>query len=202
MDHYLVSMFQNQGLTAVRTMCEQGKQKLSLRNDTLQWAIQNHQNELASLLVNHTDVHHDGAMPVRLAAWVGNTDALEKILAVPDVGGSAIARFEVYVDLINNPDVASHALEMINNSFSDEVFDQLHDKSNKRVQWYMEIAQAGFDRSEKSYEDKVAHLNEDEASKVSQPRMADNEYYQQAVQLQGRLDKIKQLRTPSKKPKL
>lgn len=202
MDHYLVSVFQNQGLTAVRTMCEQGKQKLSLRNDTLRWAIQQHENELVNLLIPYTDVHHDGAMPVRLAAWAGNINALEKVLAVPDAGSSATDRFEVYVDLINNSDVSSTALEMINNSFSDDVFHQLHTKSGKRVQWYMDIAQWSFERSQKVYENKVAHLTNEEAQAISRPAIDDNEYQQHAMRLQNNLDKIMQLRPSSKKPKV
>lgn len=202
MDHYLVSVFQNQGLTAVRTMCEQGKQKLSLRNDTLRWAIQHHENDLVNLLVNYTDVHHDGAMPVRLAAWTGNIQALKKILEVPDVGGSATARFEVYVNLINNSNISSTVLDMINTSFSDDVFQQLHSKSSKRVQWYMEIAQWDFKNSQKLYENKVAHLTEKESSKIQKPTIADSEHHQQAVHLQNALDAVIQLKKSAQKPKM
>lgn len=183
MDHYLISVFQNQSLSAVRTMCEQGKQKLSLRNDTLRWAIQQHENELVNLLIHYTDVHHDGAMPVRLAAWADNTHALEKILAVPDAGSSANDRFEVFIDLINNPHVSPTVLEMISNSFSDEVLHQLHAKSGKRIQWYMELAY-------------------DEAAAIPQPAIPNNEYHRQAMRLQSSLDKITQLRSSSKKPKV
>lgn len=202
MDHYLVSVFQNQGLNAVRTMCEQGKQKLSLRNDTLRWAIQQQENELANLLINYADVHHDSGMPVRLAAWINNTDVLKNILAVPDQGGSAIARFEVYLDLINNSNISSTVLEMINKSFSDEVFQQLHTKSSKRVQWYMEIARWDLSHSQKLYENKIAHLTEKEASKIQQPIIDDSEHHHQAVQLQNALDTVIQLRPSAKKPKM
>lgn len=202
MDHYLVSVFQNQGLNAVRTMCEQGKQKLSLRNDTLRWAIQHQENELANLLINYTDVHHDSAMPVRLAAWINNTDVLKNILAVPDQGGSAVARFDVYLDLINNSNISSTVLEMISKSFSDEVFQQLHTKSSKRVQWYMEIARWDLSQSQKLYENKIAHLTEKETSKIQQPIIDDSEHHHQAVQLQNALDAVIQLRPSAKKPKM
>lgn len=202
MDYYLVSVFQNQGLNAVRTMCEQGKQKLSLRNDTLRWAIQQQENELAHLLINHSDVHHDGAMPMRLAAVTGNTDVLGNILAIPDQGSSTIDRFDVYTDLVNRSNISSNVLEMINRSFSDEIFHQLHAKSSKRVQWYMEIAQWDLNRSQKLYENKISHLTEQEAANISPPMIDGNEYYQQAVQLQSNLDKVLHLRPASKKPKV
>lgn len=202
MDHYLVSVFQNQGLNAVRTMCEQGKYKLSLRNDTLRWAIQQQENDLANLLINYTDVHHDGAMPMRLAAVMGNTGVLEKILAVADQGSSAVDRFEVYTELVSKPNISSNVLQMLNSSFSDEVFHQLHAKIAKRVQWYMELAQWGFDRSQKFYQNKIAHLTEEESSKIPQPTIADDKHHQQAVQLQSGLDKVIQLRPPTKKLKV
>lgn len=202
MDYYLVSVFQNQGLNAVRTICEQGKQKLSMRNDTLIWAIQQQENELAYLLIKHIDVHHDGAMPIRLAAVMGNTDVLENILAVPDQGSSVIDRFEVYTNLVNRSDVSSNVLEIINRSFSDEIFHQLHAKSSKRVQWYMEIAQWGLNQSQKSYENQIFHLTEQEAAKIPPPTIDGNEYYQQAVQLQRNLHKVLHLRPASKKPKV
>lgn len=202
MDHYLVSVFQNQGLTAVRTMCEEGKQKLSLRNDTLRWAIQQHENELLGLLINYTDVHHDGCMPVRLAAWMDNINALEKILEIPDVGSSAHDRFEVYVDLINNPNISSRALEMIGKSFSDDIFHPLHTKMGKRVQWYTEMAQWDFNRAQKSYANKVAHLTAQEAATIAQPIIEDSEHYRRGMQLQSALNKIMQLRTSYPKVKM
>lgn len=201
MDYYLVSVFENQGLTAVEKMCEQGKQKLALRNDTLRWAIQQHENELVNLLIKYTDVHHDGAMPTRLAALVNNETALEKILAVSDVGGSAIDRFKVYVDLVHSPTISSYVLKMIGKSFSDDVFDKVHNKMTKRVQWYMEIAQWDFERHQKFHENKASDF-EKGVLNISKPNLVDNEYYQQAVQLQKSLDTVRQLRTPSKKQKM
>ena len=58
MDYYLVSVFENQGLTVVQKMCEQGKQKLALRNDTLRGAIQQHENAVISSKVEIWHAYH------------------------------------------------------------------------------------------------------------------------------------------------
>lgn len=196
MDHYLVSVFQNQGLNAVRTLCDQGKQKLSLRNQTLLWAIQNQENELAEILIPRSNVHFDDAMPVRIAAMLGNTEVLEKLLAVPDQGGSAVSRFYVYADLVNNPSVSSKVLNLINTSFSDDVFKQLYEKGHVRVEDYARMAQWQFECQQERYQNTIRNAGDDNHSK---PNLKDVKFYQLSVQLQSNLEKMLQLRAPVKK---
>ena len=136
MDYYLVSVFENQGHSAVVALCDQGLQKLSARNDLFAWAVAHHHNTLAASMLTRCDVHHSNCLAIDLAVRHNNARMLD-VLLQPDHPSSLYSRF---VRLLELSACDWPLLPTLANSFSRAAFEQMSERIVERIHVHEELA--------------------------------------------------------------
>ena len=189
MDLYLVSVFQNKGLGAVQALCDGGHQKIELRNSALIWAIDHHENELATMLLTRSDPYHRGGYPLYVALASGNAQMFDQLLAIADNGFTTRIRFSVLEELVGKEGVSPLLLNKLAKHFSDQDFQKVMDNRTETAQFYAQIAQNLFDAEQKRYLEKVSA-----GQKVPKPNLKDGSYYKESVKIQETLQEIQRCR--------